>query len=263
MILTIVTVCLNSEATIDRCITSVMRNCEAHAGEIEYIILDGNSVDQTVSIARQLCAGVPYVRLLSEPDDGIYDAYNKGIRLAQSDYIWFVNSDDELRDNAVDTVLSHIGRQPRDLIHCFSVQRINSENGYSRIHLRSKDSVIRKFSTVCHTPGIIFPVRILKELGLFDTSLQICSDFKLLQMALTSRKFSNHDECVINMYLGGISSDRHFEYRKAVEQIRVISDARQNVLTKIVPIIRIYIKFLRNRFVNPAVSKVRSRINAH
>ncbi len=262
MTLTIVTICLNSEATVERCITSVMRNCEGWTDRVEYLILDGDSSDRTVDIANTLRDGESYIQIISEKDEGIYDAYNKGVEMARGDYIWFVNSDDELRDKAVETVLHYIENEPSGVIQCFSVRRIDPDSGRSRIHLRTKDSKIRRFSPVCHTPGIIFPVLAVKELGLFDTSLRVCSDFKLLQAALISRQFSDHEECIIDMYLGGVSSNSKFEYVKAIEQIRIISAAPESAAKKAVPIARICIKYLRNRFLNPVLIKLRKTASA-
>ena len=100
----VITVCRNAEATIGRTIESVSR--QTARGEIEYIVVDGLSGDGTVGIVRDAetrgkLEGVE-VRVVSERDSGIYDAMNKGLRMATGEYVWFVNAGDEIAE--ADTV---------------------------------------------------------------------------------------------------------------------------------------------------------------
>ena len=89
---TIVTVCWNSDKTISRTIESVL---EQDFKDYEYVIVDGGSTDNTIDIIK---AYEPRfegkLKYKSEPDKGIYDAFNKGIERATGKYIWLVNSDD-------------------------------------------------------------------------------------------------------------------------------------------------------------------------
>lgn len=92
-LLSIVTITYNAEATLERTIESVRRQDYKN---IEYIIVDGASTDGTLRIAYRHQETVN--RVVSERDQGIYDAMNKGLALATGDYVWFVNAGDELRD---------------------------------------------------------------------------------------------------------------------------------------------------------------------
>jgi glycosyltransferase involved in cell wall biosynthesis len=86
--ITIITVTYNSEKTIKTALKSVK---DQTYKEIEHIIIDGNSADKTVSIIKQYS----YInKIISEPDDGVYDAMNKGINIAKGDIVGFLNSDD-------------------------------------------------------------------------------------------------------------------------------------------------------------------------
>ncbi|MBQ7482227.1 MAG: glycosyltransferase, partial [Lachnospiraceae bacterium] len=103
----IITVTYNSGATLKRTIESVLAQTAAPR---EYIIVDGCSTDDTLSIAESFREtfdekGISY-SVISEPDNGIYDAMNKGIRLAMGDIIGMINSDDWYEPCAVETVLS-------------------------------------------------------------------------------------------------------------------------------------------------------------
>jgi glycosyltransferase involved in cell wall biosynthesis len=100
--LSIITVSYNSERTISETIVSVLNQTSS---DFEYILIDGNSQDNTVSLIKSfetdfLNRGINY-KWVSEKDDGIYDAMNKGIKLASNSVIGFLNSDDYFHDNNV------------------------------------------------------------------------------------------------------------------------------------------------------------------
>ena len=88
-VVTIVTACYNSEATIRRTIESVINQTYTN---IEYIIVDGQSKDRTMDIVREYLGPFgDHLRIISEPDQGIYDAMNKGIELASGNIIGILN----------------------------------------------------------------------------------------------------------------------------------------------------------------------------
>lgn len=125
MNLSIITCTYNAEQVLQRTLTSVLKQTY---GSIEHIIIDGKSKDSTVSIAQQYKAQNDLLRsghkviIISEPDKGLYDAMNKGIRLATGDYLCFLNAGDMLHDK--DTIadiasLSHL--QGGEKSNAFSV----------------------------------------------------------------------------------------------------------------------------------------------
>jgi len=87
--ISIITVCFNSEATIELCLNSVASQSWAN---VEHIIVDGCSTDSTLQLIEENRQGNMVV--VSEPDNGIYDAMNKGLSLATGDYVAYLNSDD-------------------------------------------------------------------------------------------------------------------------------------------------------------------------
>ena len=87
----IITVVYNSEALIERTINSVV---EQLCTDYEFLIFDGGSSDNTINLLSKYEESINY--WISEPDRGIYDAMNKGLKKAKGDYVWFVNSGDEL-----------------------------------------------------------------------------------------------------------------------------------------------------------------------
>ncbi|MDD5355598.1 MAG: glycosyltransferase, partial [Candidatus Omnitrophica bacterium] len=96
MKISVITVVFNNERTIKSTIDSVIGQSYP---EVEYIVIDGGSTDKTIDIIRSY--GKKVSKLISEKDEGIYDAMNKGIKAAEGDVICFLNSDDFYVDNQV------------------------------------------------------------------------------------------------------------------------------------------------------------------
>ena len=114
MKVSIITPSLNSEKTIEQTINSVLNQ---RYTDFEYIIIDGNSSDHTVDIIKEyisLFGG--RMRYISEKDDGIYDAMNKGIKLARGNVIGIINSDDWYEKDALEKVVNFFSNNDTDVI---------------------------------------------------------------------------------------------------------------------------------------------------
>lgn len=98
-VFSIITVVYNGAALLPGTIESVRRQTYPH---IEYLVIDGSSTDGTLDVIRLYAAQMPNLHWISEKDRGLYDAMNKGLRLATGDFVWFLNSGDHL--HAPDTV---------------------------------------------------------------------------------------------------------------------------------------------------------------
>ena len=101
-IFSIITVCYNAAATIEDTIQSVISQTYHH---IEYIIVDGGSKDGTMDIVRRYADRIAHI--ISEPDKGLYDAMNKGLRLATGDYVCFLNAGDEFHEDDTLQLMVH------------------------------------------------------------------------------------------------------------------------------------------------------------
>ncbi|MDJ0661019.1 MAG: glycosyltransferase family 2 protein [Crocosphaera sp.] len=114
MKISIITVCKNAEKTIKKAIQSVINQTYSN---IEYIVIDGNSNDKTSKIIEQYKTQIN--QWVSEPDTGIYNAMNKGIKIATGDFIYFLNSDDYLLDNdVIQDVVNYLNEHPNcDIIY--------------------------------------------------------------------------------------------------------------------------------------------------
>jgi len=102
-VFSIVTVCFNATKVLEQTILSVLNQTN---NSIEYIIIDGGSTDGTLEIIRQYDAGIKY--WISEPDNGLYDAMNKGLRVTTGTYIWFLNAGDILQHHNMVAELAQI-----------------------------------------------------------------------------------------------------------------------------------------------------------
>jgi len=107
----LITVTYNAEKMVERTLKSVQGQTYKN---IEYIIIDGASKDNTLSIIKKYQADIPNFSCISEPDKGLYDAMNKGLQRATGDYVWFLNAGDTLHS---DTILEQIAQQLTD---CYS-----------------------------------------------------------------------------------------------------------------------------------------------
>jgi glycosyltransferase involved in cell wall biosynthesis len=105
-VFSIVTVTFNAEKVLERTMLSVLNQT---CPQIEYIIVDGSSTDGTVDIIRQYASGL--ASWVSEPDLGLYDAMNKGLRMATGDYVWFLNAGDVLKNENMVAELAAVAEQ--------------------------------------------------------------------------------------------------------------------------------------------------------
>ena len=252
MKLSIITVCYNAEVTISATLDSIANNIiNTHVDEVEYLIVDGCSKDNTVNIVQQFCENNPYAKFISENDKGIYDAYNKGLSLAVGEFVWFVNADDVIKYDALGIVLEKLNKYVETEVFCFSISRVDSIKKTSVTSIRNEQNPIVALSPVCHTPGVIWNTIALRKVNGFDISYKICADFKALQLLLPNSKMKGFKNVVIDMYLGGVSSQYQFELLKAKEQLKVIFTSSFTLLEKFEASNRVLIKLFRNLFINP------------
>lgn len=177
MKISVITVCYNSEATLEDTINSVLSQ---DYKDIEYIIIDGNSKDGTKQIIERYKGRLS--KVISEPDRGIYDAMNKGLAVAEGDVTAILNSDDVFAD---DSVLSKVAE-------AFTNSRIDCLCTDVAIFKGDKTNVIRHYSCtkwkpwmfrIGHQPphpGFFARTNCYRRYGTFNTDYRIAADFELL-----------------------------------------------------------------------------------
>ncbi len=170
-LISIITVSLNAEAYIEQTIQSVL---EQTWRPVEYIIVDGGSSDGTLSIIDKYRNRIDH--LISEKDDGIADAMNKGLALAAGDYVVFLQADDYFKDNeSLARAMRFAGNS--DLIACNIVfgreQKIIKPRGFNFWF---------NFKGIPHQ-GVLCRRTLMNELRGFDRSFGICMDYDFLLRA--------------------------------------------------------------------------------
>lgn len=221
----IITVVYNGADTIEQTIQSVLGQTYKN---IEYIIIDGVSTDGTQEIIKKY---LDYVDCyVSEIDDGIYDAMNKGVKYATGDVIAFLNSDDWYEEDAIQRVVSYFMNNELDIV-MGGTNIVN--NGYIQSVRKSDISVI-KWETPCCHQAVFARKYVFNKIGNFNTKYQICADYDWILRAYNSKI---HMECIsdilVNYRLGGVSSVQDLEYIKEREEIST-SSARKNNDEKLV-----------------------------
>lgn len=210
MLVSIITTTLNSVNTIDDAISSVISQTYP---EIEYIVIDCVSSDGTVELIESY--GNKISKFVSEPDNGIYDAINKGIKLASGDIVGILNSDDYFFDNKV------IER----IVNCFNGPYIDALFGDVQF-ISNKDArkIVRYYSSKRFHPGKFkfgympahpsFYVRrnFFEKLGYYKTDYKIAADFELLIrfIGVNKIKYRYLEMPFVNMRLGGVSNNSIF-----------------------------------------------------
>ena len=203
--ISIITVCYNSEKTIKETIESVLNQQYTN---IEYIIIDGASNDNTLKIISSYKNSIS--KVISEKDLGIYDAINKGIRHSTGNIIGILNSDDIFSDKMVLTNINkHFNANPNCEAIIADVQFVNSKGNIIRRYSSNKWNV-NKFQWGFMPPHPSFYCKkvLYDKFGYYSTNFKIASDFELLIrfLKVNSVNFMYLPIVVAKMKLGGIST---------------------------------------------------------
>jgi glycosyltransferase len=205
MKVSIITVAYNSAATIASTLASVEE--QTHP-DIEHIVVDGRSTDATMAIVERYRARLAHV--VSEPDQGIYDAMNKGIALATGGIVGFLNADDVLNDAGAVAGIAAAAAAGADVVYADLVYVRNDD--LRRIVRRWRSGAFHRsrLSFGWMPPHPTFYVRrsLLHEVGGFDTSLRIAADYDLMLRCLTrpATTVAYLPQVVVRMRTGGVSN---------------------------------------------------------
>jgi glycosyltransferase involved in cell wall biosynthesis len=211
---TIITVCYNSERTIARTIQSVLNQT---INDYEYWIIDGGSKDSTTQIIESYKSLFKdNLFYISEPDTGIYNAMNKGIKSANGKVIGIVNSDDWLESDALEALSSFIEKvsEPYYSIYC-GWMNFHYENGDISILKTSRERLNRcyeKCDMGVRHPATFISGYIYEQVGLFDESFKIMADQDFIFRCIQSQiPFYFIDKSLTNMSDGGVSNDKRYK----------------------------------------------------
>lgn len=214
----IVTASYNSEKTISDTITSVLN---LDFKDFEYIIIDGNSSDNTLKIIQSFvpkfeAKGVPY-KFISEKDKGIYDAWNKGIQLSSGEWISFLGSDDSYLRNALQLYFDEINKNK-------AINYISSQVNLTN----EKGEVLSVFGKKYEWKNVITDINIaqvgsfhkrelFEKVGVFSTQYKIVGDLDFYIRCKEEIRPEYFKTITANMQNGGVSNQIYTALKEALK----------------------------------------------
>ena len=204
----VITVCYNAQATIEDTIQSVIAQTYHH---VEYIIVDGASKDRTLSIINRYRDRIATV--VSEPDKGLYDAMNKGLRLATGDYVCFLNAGDSFHEDDTLQQMVHTLRELTELPDVLygETELVDAEGHFVRMRrLQAPEHLtwhsFRHGMLVCHQA--FFAKRTLAEP--YDLSYRFSADFDwCIRIMKKSKVLHNTHLTLIDYLEEGMTTRNH------------------------------------------------------
>ncbi|MEI8389452.1 MAG: glycosyltransferase family 2 protein [bacterium] len=211
----IITVCKNSEKSIENAILSVINQTYKN---FEYIIIDGVSTDNTLNIVNKYSDKISTI--ISEPDNGLYDAMNSGIKHATGDYLFFLNSDDQfLHENILKLVAENAEDSQAEVIYG-DIAVLNKQTGTICIQKHNKFNKIYLMKNTPCQPGCFYKKSAFSKYGNFDTNYKIVSDHEwFLRVFLEHKIESKYLGFPINIFnIGGLSTNINQQEKLTLER---------------------------------------------
>ena len=226
MKVSIITATNNSEKTIEDCIKSLIGQVYMN---IEFIIIDNNSTDSTLKIIERYKLKNKSIKLISESDNGLYDALNKGVSYASGDIIGFLHSDDLYFDcYSIFDVVSFFRDNKSDGVYG-DLQYVNKENTDKVIRLwksRVYHSKLLKMGWMPAHPTLFLKKHVYEKHGGFETSYKISADYDFMLRILKDKilEFGYLPIVITKMRVGG-ASNRSLKniIQKTREDYKVVS----------------------------------------
>lgn len=205
-LVSIITVCFNSEKTIEDTIKSVISQ---NYDNIEYLIIDGLSTDNTLDIVRKYNekSDIKF-NIISEKDDGLYDAMNKGIKLCNGEIIAIINSDDFYTDeNVISDVVKQFKTDNAEIVYG-NLNFVDEQDKYKIV--RKWIAKSGKFNQGWNPPHPTTFVKksVYDKFGVFETKFKIAADYDILYRFIEKYKVKTSyiNRYLVDMRMGGEST---------------------------------------------------------
>lgn len=224
MKISIITPVFNAVETIEKTILSVVT--QEMDSELEYIIVDGASKDESLEVINKYIDKIDV--LISEKDQGVYDAMNKGIARTTGDIIGIINSDDWYNDGIL-KIVEEVFKENEDVDIVYSPINNYFEGKYLNTFIPGDlENLVFKF-TINH-PSCFVKKSVYERVGLFDLSYSIAADYDFVLRAYTSGvKFHYIETPLVSYSLNGMSGKPITKFKQIRESWRVGSNiARQS-----------------------------------
>lgn len=218
--ITIITASFNSQKTIKLTIESILNQTDSN---LEYLIIDGGSTDKTIQIIKSFTQkfsdkNIKY-KFISEEDTGIYEAWNKGVKMAQGEWVSFIGADDILAVNYIEIYSEYI-KNNVDLDYISSkVNVIKNDTIIKTIDEGWNWNTSKRYMNVAHV-GSLQNKKLYKKYGLYDESLKIAGDYEFLLRAKKNLKAGFINKPTVSMGADGISNDNLFLALKETKSVK-------------------------------------------
>ena len=238
----IITVVKNDQENILKTLKSVLK--QKKLVNLEYIVIDGNSSDKTLKIINQYQNEID--KIISENDNGIYYAMNKGIKLATDNIIAFCNSGDELKDKGLHYIQKVFSRDNCDFVFGTIIRNYIGDKIIKHGYNEKRIYFNFDFAT-SHSCGFYVKKNIINEIGNYNVKYKCSSDYDFYYRLISSKNFkggsTKENEIVGEVASGGFSSKLSF-FEHLIEETKIRIDNNQNKIM----IIIIFINALLKRF---------------
>jgi len=209
MLLTIITINLNNAKGLEATIASVAAQKDV---QFEYLVMDGGSTDQSVHLLHKYQKYIS--TFISEKDNGIYHAMNKGIKLANGKYLLFLNSGDTLNGNhIISDLIKYLQAYPEKDIYYANVLFVDEiqKKAYTYEYPRELNLAYFLHSGLCHQSTVIRK-QLFDEIGFYDENYRLVSDWSFFLKAIKkSYSFQHINQLILSNYLlNGLSTDYLF-----------------------------------------------------
>ena len=216
--ISIITATYNSAKTIEQTLKSVLNQSYT---EYEYIIVDGDSSDSTLEIIKKYI--IPFngkLKYISEPDNGIYDAWNKGINMAKGEWICFVGSDDILYENALENYYNKIRYSNKNINFISSkIELVTNDLKTIKIVGEPWSNKMKNHCTIAHV-GAMHKIDLFRRFGVYSIEYQICSDYEFLLRNYNYIIPEYLDVITAKMRIDGVSNNRVYLVLKETYKIK-------------------------------------------
>ncbi|MCF4102190.1 glycosyltransferase [Gillisia sp. M10.2A] len=222
MKVSIITIVYNRERCISECIKSVLSQTYDN---IEYLVIDGGSTDGTQQRIESYRDTIDYY--ISEKDEGIFDALNKGIKNATGDVIGILNSDDFFyQPSTISKVVEAFNISGADLVYAKGLF-VDQENTKKVKRMYPSNPFKKSFLNFGWIPlhtTIFVRKKVFEQYGLYNSGYSIASDYEISLRWFTNDNIKKYflNEWVVKMRLGGLSTSPKLQIKKSKEDLRIM-----------------------------------------
>jgi len=245
-LVSVITVCYNSKKYIKNTIESVLMQTYKN---LEYIIIDGESTDGTIDIIKKFETRFNgRMKLISEKDKGIYDAMNKGIKLAEGKIIGIINSDDWYEPYTIGKVMEKFSKTFAEVVYG-DIYIIDIITNSRRLSIGKIYKGIKNAEIKINHPTIFIKKSVYKKYGVFNTKLDINADKDLVLRFLRKGViFEKINLVLANFRLGGASSKHNLKFclKRLQQEYQLLTQNNVGFFVKLKIVINLFYVLFRN-----------------